>query len=180
MAPKFIGGVLALGLAAVLAGCGSTTAAAPASSTSTAAKSSAPAASGPPTAPVKTATISVGGKSETVLTTRSGYTLYYFTSDTPTTSNCTGSCATLWPPLLTSATSLASPSGIPGHFSVVQDANGSQVEYQGHLLYRYSGDKAPGQANGQGLYGKWWVATPGLTAASTTAASSSSSSGSGW
>jgi len=42
------------------------------------------------------------------------------------------------------------------------DANGNQVEYNGHLLYAYSGDTAPGQTNGEGLLGKWFVATPGL------------------
>ncbi len=167
---------MALGLAMVLAGCGSSTATGPATSSSSTATSSS-AASAAPRAPVKTATVSVKGTSETVLTTQSGYTLYYFDKDTPTSSACTGSCASLWPPLLTGASTLSSPSGIPGTFTVVNDANGSQVEYQGHLLYRYSGDTAPGQANGQGLFGFWWVATPSLSQA---ASSSSSSSGGGY
>jgi len=42
------------------------------------------------------------------------------------------------------------------------DANGNQIEYNGHLLYAYSGDTAPGQTNGEGLLGKWFVAIPGL------------------
>ncbi len=48
---------------------------------------------------------------------------------------------------------------LAGKLSVVTDANGQQVEYNGHLLYTYSGDAAPGQTNGEGLFGKWFVAT---------------------
>ena len=45
----------------------------------------------------------------------------------------------------------------------MNDANGNQVEYSGYLLYTYSGDSAPGQTKGQGLFGKWYVATPDMT-----------------
>src|SRR5690348_2708926 len=47
---------------------------------------------------IKTATISVDGKSETVLTNAQGLTLYYRTSDTPS-SVCSGGCASAWPPV---------------------------------------------------------------------------------
>ncbi len=108
-------------------------------------------------------------------------TLYWETTDTATTSHCTGSCASLWPPLLTSHSSLGSPTGLTKAWAVVKDGNGSQVSYDGHLLYTYSGDTSPGQAAGEGLFGKWTVATPSM--ASTLSASSSSGSGSsggGW
>jgi hypothetical protein len=45
---------------------------------------------------------------------------------------------------------------------VVKTANGSQVSYNGHLLYTYSLDTAPHQDNGQGIAGKWWVAAVDL------------------
>ncbi|TMC88875.1 MAG: hypothetical protein E6J10_02220 [Chloroflexi bacterium] len=38
-----------------------------------------------------------------------------------------------------------------------------QVEYNGHPLYTYSGDTAPGRTNGEGLLGKWFVSTPSLS-----------------
>jgi predicted lipoprotein with Yx(FWY)xxD motif len=112
---------------------------------------------------IQTATATVKGQSGTILTDAQGKTLYYFTADSATLSACSGNCAQMWPPLLftgsggpTSSTSLA------GKLSVQTDANGRQVEYNGHLLYTFSGDTGPGQTNGEGLFGKWFVATPNL------------------
>ena len=113
---------------------------------------------------LQTATATVKGQSETVLTDTHGLTLYYFTADSATQSACSGGCAQMWPPLVfagsggpTSSTALA------GQLSVQMDANGNQVEYNGHPLYTFSGDTAPGQTNGEGLFGKWFVATPSLS-----------------
>ena len=106
---------------------------------------------------VDTAKIMVKGTSTRVLTDTKGMTLYYVATDSPTRSSCTGGCAKIWPPLL--STSVPSTDGpLPGKLALVKTANGSQVSYYGHLLYRYSGDTAPHQANGQGVAGKWWVA----------------------
>jgi predicted lipoprotein with Yx(FWY)xxD motif len=119
-----------------------------------------------PTSTVQTATATVKGKSETILTNVQGKTLYYFTPDTSTTSACTSACAQAWPPLISSSSgSPLADAPLSGKLSVVSDANGSQIEYNGHLLYAFSGDTAPGQTNGQGLFGKWFVCTPGLAAA---------------
>jgi predicted lipoprotein with Yx(FWY)xxD motif len=112
---------------------------------------------------IQTATVTVKGQSITVLTDAQGKTLYYFTPDMPGKSACTGGCAQAWPPLLFSGSgSPTSATSLPGTLSVLNDANGNQVEYSGYLLYTYSGDTAPGQANGQGLFGKWFVAEPDL------------------
>jgi len=112
---------------------------------------------------IKTATAMVSGKSETVLTNAQGKTLYYFTPDTTTTSACTGSCAQNWPPLLSTGSSTpTSATALPGKLSAQTTANGNQVEYNGHLLYTFAGDSGPGQTNGQGLLGKWFVATSNL------------------
>jgi len=115
---------------------------------------------------IKTASLTVGGKAMTVLTNAQGMTLYYRTSDTPT-SVCSGGCASAWPPVL--STSMPSVSTtLPGTFSLLNDANGSQVAYNGHPLYTYSGDSAPGQANGQGFGNIWFVAPTNLPASTTT------------
>jgi len=106
----------------------------------------------------------LNGNSETILTNAQGMTLYYFIPDTATKAACTGTCAGIWPPLLFAGTSSpASATPLPGTLSVVTDANGQQVEYNGHPLYTYSKDTAPGQTNGEGFKGKWFVATPTLS-----------------
>ncbi len=114
---------------------------------------------------IKTASATVNGQSVTILTNAQGMTLYYFKPDTATKSACTGSCAGFWPPLVfTGSGSPGTASALPGTLSVVTDANGKQVEYNGHMLYIYSGDTAPGQTKGEGIKGNWFVATTTLPA----------------
>jgi len=113
---------------------------------------------------VKTGIATVLGKSEVVLTNASGKTLYYLTADTSTHVACTGQCTTFWPPLLTTGTPTNSTS-LPHKLSVLSDANGMQVEYDGYPLYTFEGDATAGQGNGEGVCGFggiWHVATPGL------------------
>ncbi|MHB1981460.1 MAG: hypothetical protein ACYCOS_07070, partial [Sulfobacillus sp.] len=106
------------------------------SSGSTTSSSGSSSSSGPYTVTSHQATVS--GHSETVLTDTQGLTLYYLNTDTSTTSTCTGSCASIWPPLLLGGTLSLAPN-LPGYLTVIQDANGAQVVYDGHPLYTYSG-----------------------------------------
>ena len=92
-------------------------------------------------------TTTIGGT--TVLTNAKGFTLYSFAPDTPTTSKCYGSCAAYWPPV-TGTT--AAGSGLPGRVGTIKRTDGSeQLTYNGHPLYTYVGDSAPGQARGNNL-----------------------------
>src|SRR5580704_9694106 len=92
-------------------------------------------------------TTTIGGT--TVLTNAKGFTLYSFAPDTPATSKCYGSCAAYWPPVTGSTT--ASP-GVPGQVGTIKRTDGSeQLTYNGHPLYTYIGDSAPGQARGNNL-----------------------------
>ena len=145
-------------LTMAIAACGGST-----SSSSSSNRSSTPAttASGS-SAVVKTATATVKGKAETILTNAQGKTLYHYTSDTATTSACKGACAQTWRPLLVTSGAPTSATTLPGKLSAQTTANGNQVEYNGHLLYTYVGDSGPGQTNGEGLFGKWSVTTPNL------------------
>ena len=94
---------------------------------------------------LKTAT--VGGV--TVLTNATGRTLYWFAPDTPATSRCTGSCALYWPPVTGDPT--AGP-GVTGKLGTIKRPNGGlEATYNGHPLYTYVGDTAPGQAKGNNL-----------------------------
>ena len=153
-------------VAAVLAACSSsgTSSAGGSSSTSTGSPAAATAGS------LKTATI--GGA--TVLTTASGFTLYSFAPDTSTTSNCNGTCAQNWPPVKGPTTA----SGVSGTFGTIKRSDGSvQATFDGHPLYTFAGDTAPGQNKGNGLNaagGLWHEITT-----SGTAPAGSSSAGSG-
>ena len=144
---------------------GSSSGSSGAGSTGGSTPTTAPATSAPV---IKTATATVKGASQTILTNAQGRTLYYFTPDTATSSACTGGCATTWPPLLFQGSgSPTSATSLPGKLSAVSDGNGMQVEYNGHPLYIFSGDTAPGQTNGEGILGKWFVATSSLSASGT-------------
>ncbi len=109
------------------------------------------------TSVIKTASATINGKAETILTNGQGMTLYYRTSDTAT-SVCSGGCAQVWPPLLfTGSGTPGSSASLSGSLAVSTNANGQQVEYNGHPLYTYTGDTAPGQMNGEGFMGVWFV-----------------------
>lgn len=104
------------------------------------------------------------GTAETVLTDANGKTLYFLTADTATAAACTGGCMSVWLPLLATGTP-SSASSLPHMLSVLADPNGQQVEYDGHLLYTFSGDSGPDQASGEGIQsfgGTWHVVTPAL------------------
>ena len=85
----------------------------------------------------------------TVLTNAQGFTLYSFAPDTPASSKCYGSCAVYWPPVTGTA---AAGQGLPGTVTTITRTGGSrQLTYNGHPLYTYIGDAAPGQARGNNL-----------------------------
>lgn len=106
-----------------------------------------------------------------VLTGPNGRTLYYFTTDSSTSTTCTGECAVVWPPLVVTAGSQpVLTSGVPGTLGTVMRPDGStQVTYDGRLLYYYQGDTAPGQDKGQGVDGTWFVLKTSATSPPATA-----------
>jgi predicted lipoprotein with Yx(FWY)xxD motif len=96
----------------------------------------------------------------TVLTNAKGFTLYSFAPDTPAASKCYGNCAAYWPPV--PGTAAASPV-LPGRVGTITRTGGTrQLTYNGHPLYTYIGDSAPGQARGNNLYlnGGLWHEVP--------------------
>ena len=96
-----------------------------------------------------------------VLTDASGYTLYEFDHDVAGsgTSACTGSCATNWPPAITKANPPTRAAALTGTLALLNRADGTrQLTYNGHPLYRFAGDPAPGDTNGDGVGGVWHAA----------------------
>ena len=154
---------------AALAAVGGTTAALASGS---AASSAAPASSSAPASgatTVSTAQVSVNGKTETILVDAHGMPLYYYQPDTASQSAVTGQLAALWPPLTSSA---PTATGLSGKVTAVMDGHGSQVAYNGHLLYTFVTD-GPEHVTGQGVQ-NFFVATPGLAALAGTSAPAAS------
>lgn len=158
-------GISLLLIALIAAACGSNSSTSSGSASSSGGTTPSSTTASNSAAVIKTASATVNGQSVTILTNAQGMTLYYFKPDTATTTACTGSCAKNWPPLVFSSSgSPTSAAALPGALSVVNDSNGQQVEYNGHMLYTFSGDTAPGQTHGEGIKGIWFVATTTLPA----------------
>ena len=77
---------------------------------------------------INTKQVNINGQMVSVLTTFNGMTLYERTSDPAPGSNCTGQCAQMWPPVLSSGT-VISTAPIRGNLTVHMTGNGKQVEY---------------------------------------------------
>lgn len=93
-----------------------------------------------------------------ILVDGDGRTLYLFTPDTGGTSTCYDDCATSWPPLLADGAP-ATGDGVDAALlgSTSRTDGTTQVTYNGWPLYFFAGDTGPGETNGQGLGGKWYV-----------------------
>jgi predicted lipoprotein with Yx(FWY)xxD motif len=96
---------------------------------------------------VELSSMVLGGK--TILTDARGFTLYWFALDTPSRSHCTGSCTAYWPPITGRPRTVAH---VAGSFGTIERGGGvTQATFDGHPLYRFIGDSAPGQTHGNGL-----------------------------
>jgi predicted lipoprotein with Yx(FWY)xxD motif len=158
---------LALGLVAVLgalviAGCGG------GGSSSSSAETSAGAGSGGSESETVKASESGGsagtiGTAEvaglgTVLVDSEGMTVYDFTVDKGTKSECYGGCEAAWPPVTTTGKPTAGAGAMSSALGTTKRKDGTlQVTYEGHPLYTYGDDQSPGEANGQEEEGTWFV-----------------------
>jgi predicted lipoprotein with Yx(FWY)xxD motif len=94
-----------------------------------------------------------------VLVDARGRTLYLFEADQGPMSACSGACASIWPPLTSTGEPTAGPGVAASKLGTTERSGGAtEVTYNGHPLYTYAGDSAPGQTSGQGLddYGAEW------------------------
>jgi predicted lipoprotein with Yx(FWY)xxD motif len=109
-----------------------------------------PAAKAAPTVP---AAVKFAGD---FLSDSSGMTLYVFDKDAAGSgrSVCNGDCANNWPPLAASDAAKDL-----GDFVVVKrDDQSRQWAYKGRPLYRWAGDRKPGDSTGDGVGGVWHTA----------------------
>ncbi|MFC6063818.1 COG4315 family predicted lipoprotein [Streptomyces ochraceiscleroticus] len=146
-----LGLAVGVGAALLLAACGGGEAGDDAAKKGSSAKPSAtaPSEGGKQDARLATRTTELGK----VLTDGRGHTLYTFDKDTAKSSACTGKCATLWPPVTGTPQGGA---GLPEDTGTLQRPDGAtQATYDGHALYRFAKDTAPGKTAGDGVKGVW-------------------------
>jgi len=85
-----------------------------------------------------------------------GMTLYTFTKDTASSSNCYDGCAASWPPFHAKKDAKEW-----GEFTVISRTDGTyQWAYQEAPLYFWVGDQKKGDVNGHGIKNVWYVAAP--------------------
>jgi predicted lipoprotein with Yx(FWY)xxD motif len=95
-----------------------------------------------------------------ILVDAKGFTLYFFVPEQGTKIVCTGDCVTTWRPLMaTGTTPPTSTAPLPGVIaSVDRPDGGRQVTYDGWPLYTFAMDTSPGDTQGSGASGEWFVA----------------------
>jgi predicted lipoprotein with Yx(FWY)xxD motif len=119
--------------------------------------------------------------SEQVVVSAQGRTLYALSPETATHLLCKSSeCLKFWPPLTvpSRATKLKAGAGVHGTLGILRRAGGTlQVTLRGMPLYRFAGDRAKGQANGQGIksFSGTWHAVTASSSPSSSAPSAPSS-----
>jgi predicted lipoprotein with Yx(FWY)xxD motif len=148
----------ALAAVALVAGCGGGNSGSGGSSTSGGGSSTSGGQASQAT--VSTASTTLGS----ILVDGKGRTLYLFQKDQPNQSACSGACVSAWPVDPSSGTPKAGSGVKASLLSTIKRTDGStQVTYNKHPLYYYSGDSQAGQQNGQGLnaFGAlWYVVAP--------------------
>ena len=103
--------------------------------------------------------VSASSRYGQIVVDAAGHTLYLFDADKAGSSRCYDACAAAWPPLLTSVEPLAGGGLTPALAGSVLRTDGArQVTYNGHPLYYYAGDRAPGDIRCQAAveYGGGW------------------------
>jgi predicted lipoprotein with Yx(FWY)xxD motif len=128
-----------------------------------------------------TVSLSQAGSLGKILVDAQGRTLYRFQKDTGTMSTCSGACAAEWPPATTNGKPSAGGGLTASKLGTTKRSDGTtQVTYNGHPLYRFSGDQSAGDTNGQGInaFGaRWYVVSAAGNAVTTMSSSSSGGSG---
>ena len=96
-----------------------------------------------------------------ILVNGQGRTLYLFLKDRHGKSTCYGGCARVWPPALASGAPRGGPGVAAGKLTTTTRKDHTrQLVYNGHPLYAMSADARPGEMEGQGFLGTWFVVSP--------------------
>ena len=93
-----------------------------------------------------------------ILVDSEGMTVYEFTVDKGTTSECYGGCEAAWPPVVANGKPTAGEGAMSSALGTTKRKDGTlQVTYEGHPLYTFAEDSAPGEVTGNEVEGTWFV-----------------------
>jgi predicted lipoprotein with Yx(FWY)xxD motif len=93
-----------------------------------------------------------------ILVNAQGRTLYLYMKDRGAKSACSRRCSQVWPPATVSGAPTAGPGVAAAKLTTTRGAdNRRQLVYNGHPLYTLTADVRPGQINGEGFLGTWYV-----------------------
>jgi predicted lipoprotein with Yx(FWY)xxD motif len=95
----------------------------------------------------------IGTQAAEMVTAKDGMTLYVFDKDAGGVSACYDDCAKKWPPYVGKADDALTE----GWTLVKRTDDTMQWAYDGKPVYFFAGDKAKGDATGDGLGGVWHV-----------------------
>ncbi len=95
-----------------------------------------------------------------ILTDSAGMTLYFFSKDAFDTSACFGQCEINWPVFYTPHLNVPAGLDTADFDSFLRSDSKMQTTYKGWPLYYFKNDAAPGDINGEGKKGVWFVAKP--------------------
>jgi predicted lipoprotein with Yx(FWY)xxD motif len=93
-----------------------------------------------------------------ILVNGQGRTLYLYVKDRGAKSACSRRCSQVWPPATVSGAPTAGPGVAAAKLTTTRGADHRrQLVYNGHPLYTLTADVRPGQINGEGFLGMWYV-----------------------
>ena len=113
-----------------------------------------------PAAATGAALATAEGSLGAMLVDAAGMTLYAFTRDGEGVPTCVDACADAWPPALVDGAPTLDGVDEAIVTTAEHPAGGTQLVDDGHPLYTFAGDAAPGDVNGQGSGDTWFAVAP--------------------
>ena len=89
-----------------------------------------------------------------------GYALYRLDSDPPDATTCIRACLEFWAPATVPGAPVAGAGIHAALLGTIAVPAGAQLTYADHPLYRFVGDRKPGDRRGEGIADVWWLVGP--------------------
>jgi len=95
-----------------------------------------------------------------ILTDSEGNSLYFFSKDTKSTSECSGGCVDIWPIFYEENITVDTGLDTADFSTITREDGEKQTTYKGWPLYYFANDNAAGDTNGDAVNNVWFIAKP--------------------